>query len=874
MYRAPVLACVLLTLFVPAVRAQEASPVPQALSALRPRPIGPANMSGRIAAVAVYEKAPRIQYVGSAGGGVWKTVNAGLTWTPVFDRAGTPSIGAVAVFPTNPDLVWVGTGEANARNSVSWGDGVYKSRDGGKTWQHLGLKETQHIGRIVLHPTDPQIAYVAALGRLWGSNRERGVFKTSDGGKTWQHVLAINEHTGVVDLDLDPGQPDTLYAAAYRVRRDAFSGGNPAVQTGPGAGLYKTTDGGKTWKPMTTGLPQRPLGRCGLWVHRGDPNVVFAVVQTDKTPVTVQGQPANKKLNRDTGGIFRSDDRGATWTHLNSLVPRPFYYGQIRVDPSDPMRVYVLGVSFHLSTDGGKTFRDGNAAKGTHVDYHDLWIDPRDPYHLVLACDGGLNYSRDRGATWQHLKNLPLSQFYAIAADTRTPYRVYGGLQDNGTWGGASATYDTAGITLADWSRVMGYDGFHCQVDPTDPNTVYCEGQYGILRRVDMRTGAMKDIRPRPDSKQGASNIVPRVGAKAPAFRFNWSSPILLSPHDPRTVYYGGNVLFRSRDRGETWTVISPDLTRGKPGSNNYAGHTISTIAESPKRAGLLYVGTDDGRIHVSPDAGKTWTELSANVPKLPQDRWITRLECSRADEGVVYLTIDRHRNDDRAPYVFRSVDRGRSWTAITAGLPADGPVHVLREDPVHANLLYVGTEFGLYVSLDRGASWHRHPHLPTVAVHDLLVQPQARELVIATHGRGLWIMDVSPLQEMRGEALTTAAYLFPIAPAQARRPRQIHGLGLQNYAGENPPSGAVIYVTLREAPAQAPVVTITDAKGKKVADLKGEKTAGLQRLRWRLQQPKTKGNVYRPVPAGTYTATLRIGDATLQRRFLVAVEE
>ena len=450
-----------LILLAPLSASAQETVVPQFLQTLRPRCIGPANMSGRITEVAVYEKEPRLQYVASASGGLWKTLNNGLTWKPVFERETTIALGAIAVCQSNPDLVWVGTGEANARNSVSWGDGVYKSSDGGKTWQHMGLKETEHIGRVVIHPKNPDIVYVAALGKLWGPNKERGVFKTADAGKTWDHVLAINDNTGCIDLAMDPDDPDLLYAAAYQVRRGVFSGGNPEIQTGPGSGLFKTSDAGKTWQHMTNGLPNRPLGRCGFSIYRKNPNIVFAVVQTDKTSVTVQGQAGNAKLDLDRGGIFRSDDKGQTWKHLNSLVPRPFYYGQIRVDPNDDQRLYVLGIALHLSRDGGKSFLDGNSAKGTHADYHALWINPRDSHHLVLGCDGGMNYSYDKGHTWEHLKNLPVSQFYAVGVDMRKPYRVYGGLQDNGTWGGPSSTRDPAGISIAQWFNVLGYDGYY-----------------------------------------------------------------------------------------------------------------------------------------------------------------------------------------------------------------------------------------------------------------------------------------------------------------------------------------------------------------------------------------------------------------------------
>jgi photosystem II stability/assembly factor-like uncharacterized protein len=858
-------------------RGQEAPGLAQALTVLKPRSIGPANMSGRIVDVAVYEKEPRIMYVASASGGLWRTANNGTTFTPVFEREATIALGAVAVNQSNSDLVWVGTGEANARNSVSWGDGVYRSADGGRTWKHMGLKGTRHIGRIVLHPKNRDIAYVAALGKLWAPNPLRGVFKTVDGGKSWQHVLDLGENTGCIDLAMDPQDPEVLYAAAFQVRRDAFSGGNPATQTGPHAGLYKTTDGGKNWTPLRAGLPDRAYGRCGISIYRKNPSVLFAVVQTDKTTITTQGQPPNnKKLPTEAGGIFRSDDKGKTWTYLNSLCPRPFYYGQIRVDPNDDKRVYVLGIQFHVSTDGGKTFTESNAAKGTHVDYHALWIDPRDSYHMVLGCDGGLNYTYDKGQTWEHLKNLPVCQFYAVGVDMGKPYRVYGGLQDNGTWGGPSATRDLSGVTIADWVNVLGFDGYYCQVDPEDTDTVYCEGQYGMMRRINVRTGEAIDIKPRFSSNEAKTNITPPP-AKQPGFRFNWSSPILLSPHDRKTLWFGGNHVFRSIDRGDTWTIVSPDLTRGKPGPSEYNGHTITTIAESPLRPGLIYVGTDDGKVWRTSDDGKGWLDLSTTIPELPQNRWITRVECSRFDEGTVYLSIDRHRNDDLAPYLCRSTDCGKSWTSLAAGLPEEGPVHVIREDPVNKDLLYTGTEFGLFVSIDAGKTWHKQATLPTVPVHDLTVHPRDSELIIGTHGRGICVMDVKPLQELTANTFAEPAHLFTLRPATAYRQRILHTLGIKSFSGENPPYGAGIYLYLREAPRDLPKVTVIDqeGKGKKVVELTGARSAGLQRLAWRLAPAGTPQGIYRAVPAGTYLVTVQIGDKlVVQRPLTVEVEE
>jgi photosystem II stability/assembly factor-like uncharacterized protein len=837
------------------------------LDVITARPLGPANMGGRVVDVAVVEGRPATMYVASASGGLWKTVNNGTTWAPVFDREATVSLGAVAVAPSNPDVVWVGTGEANARNSVSWGDGVYKSTDGGKTWTNMGLRDSAHVGRVVVHPHNPNVVYVAALGRLWGPNRERGLYKTTDGGTTWRQVKALGPETGFVDVALDAADPDTLYAAGYHVRRGPFAGGNPAEMCGPEAGLYRSSDGGESWTRLTAGLPTRPLGRCGLAVGRKDPRVLYAVVQTDRTVLAREsewGQPARAGGDPETGGVFRSDDRGETWTKVNDLCPRPFYFSQVRIDPGDDRRVYVLGVGLHVSTDGGRTFR-GDGAEGAHNDHHALWIDPADPQHLVLGGDGGLFLSYDRGATWGHVKNLPLAQFYSVAVDTRRPYRVYGGLQDNGTWGGPSATHSAEGITLADWARVLGADGFHCQADPADPDTVYAESQYGGLTRVNVRTGESKGIAPKPADG-------------APAYRFNWNTPFVVSPHNPRTLYCGGNHLCRSVDRGDSWQEVSPDLTRGRPGPSADFGHTLTAVAESPLRPGLLYAGSDDGRVQVSRDGGARWADVSDRVPGVPAERWVSCLECSHFAEGTAYLTLDRHRQDDRAPYVFRTTDYGSTWTPLANNLPAGGPVLVLREDRRNRNLLFAGTEFGLFASFNGGGYWQRlRAGLPTVAVHDLVIHPRDRELVIATHGRGLYVLDVAPLEELTATVLESEDHLFDVRTATLFEYHGTHGLGGgPTYAAPNPPFGAVLYYYLREAPARPPRLTVTDALGNTVAVLRADAAQGLHRVVWDLHATAGVGPL-RGGPAvapGDYAARLEVDDNVLVKKVRVEAEE
>ncbi|HZY85396.1 MAG TPA: hypothetical protein VFE78_11235 [Gemmataceae bacterium] len=848
----------------PADGAEPPSVPPAYLRPLTARPLGPANMGGRVTALAVVEGRPSTQYLGAAAGGLWKTTNNGITWAPVFDGQATPSIGDVAVAPSDPAVVWVGTGEANPRNSVSWGSGVYRSGDGGKTWQHRGLDDTHHIGRVVVHPRRPDTVYVAALGHLWGPNRQRGVFKTEDGGRTWRHVLAPAADTGCVDLVMAPDDPETLYAAAWRVRRDGFAGGNPAVQFGPAAGLYRTRDGGRTWERLSAGLPRRPLGRCGLAVSHSDPAVLYAVVQSDLTDVRkVPGQAAGDSGDPDTGGVFRSADRGETWAKVNDLCPRPFYFGQVRVAPHNPRRVYVLGLALHVSTDGGRTFRP-DGARDAHADHHALWIDPADPDHLLLGGDGGLWYSYDRGQAWEHVRNLPLAQFYGIALDRRKPYRVYGGLQDNGTWGGPSRTRRREGITAADWTRLLSADGFRCAVDPSDSETVYAEFQYGGLRRVNVRTGAEIDVRP-------------RRAASAPAWRFNWSAPLLLSPHDARTVYFGGNVLFRSADRGDRWRVVSPDLTRGGPGPSAHTGHTLSAVAESPLRPGLLYAGSDDGRVHATRDGGLSWADVSARVSGVPAERWVTHLECSPFAEGTAYLALDRHRQDDRAPYLFKTDDYGETWRSLSAGLPPEGPVHVVRADARRRGLLFAGTEFGLFFSPDDGATWQALRHgLPPAPVRDLVIHPRDRELVIATHGRGLFVLDVAPLEEMTAAVLAAPAHLFDVKPATAFHNRGARGLRPgKNYLAPNPPFGAAIYYALRARPDGPLRLTVLDARGRVVAELPAASEPGLHRAQWGLRPgPAGGADAEGFVPPGEYAVQLQAGGKVWTKRLRVEAEE
>ncbi len=857
---------------------------PAVLGELTWRNIGPAITSGRVVDIAVPEGAANananVFYVASASGGLWKTTNSGTTFEPIFDRESTISIGDVAIAPSNADVLWVGTGEANNQRSSSWGDGLYKSVNGGKTWTSAGLKNSQHIGRIVIHPTNPDIVYVAALGPLWTSGRERGVFKTIDGGKTWTNTKAISEHTGFVDLAMDPNDPDVLYAAAYQRERRAYS----FLGGGPEGGIYKTTDAGATWRKLTEGLPEGDVGRIGLSISRSHPATVYALVQAHD------------------GGVFRSDDYGESWRRTFNADVTPWYYSQIRVDPNDPERVYTLAINVSVSEDGGKTFRT-DVARTTHVDNHAMWIDPRDSNHLIIGNDGGCYISHDRGKTWDFAANLPVAQFYAITADMREPfYYVYGGTQDNRSWGAPSATRNRAGITNADWYQTVGGDGFYSAVDYSDPNIVYAESQEGGVVRYDVKSGERKTIKPQPAPGK-------------PPYRWNWSAPILISPHDPKTVYFGANFLFKSPDRGDSWQALGGDLTRqrnrdtlpmmGKvwdrtaisrhEGTAPYGN--ISTIDESPLKKGLLYVGTDDGLVQASRDGGATWTKID-KFPGVPEETYVSRVAASPIEEGTVFAAFDGHRSNDFKPYVLKSTDYGASWRSITANLPASGSAYVIRQHPRNASLLFVGTEFGVFVSIDGGAAWTPlKNNLPTVAVHDLLVHPRENDLILGTHGRGVWILDdITPLEKMTPATLAADWQLFPVRRALMFNQADPYGGGSRGvgdqadrlYAAPNPPFGAVIsYYVKQDIPRdRAAALTIVDGAGNVVRELDASRKAGVHRVVWDLRLPPPY-TVPRPqggaaaddagggffggpprgpfVLPGQYKARLKVGDAAPQ---------
>ncbi len=845
---------------------------PHALASLKLRAAGPALMSGRVVGFAVHPTDRAHYYVAVASGGVWKTTNGGTTWTPIFDNEGSYSIGCVTLDPKNPNVVWVGTGENNSQRSVGYGDGVYKSIDGGRTWQNVGLKNSEHIGKIAIDPRNSDTVYVAAQGPLWGPGGDRGLYKTTDGGKTWTKLLDISENTGVSDFVQDPRNPDTILAVAYQRRRHVWT----IVNGGPECALHRTTDGGKTWTKVRAGLPGAELGRIGLAFAPSDPDTVYAVVEA-----------AEKQ-----GGLFRSVDRGVTWEKRNSYDEQGQYYSHVVVDPTNKDRVFMMNMIIQVSDDGGKTL-GRMSERWKHVDNHELWIDPKNPNYYLVGCDGGIYESFDRGANWKFAANLPVTQFYDINCEQiDSPfYRIYGGTQDNNTIGGPNRTMSSHGITNADWHVLVGGDGFQIQIDPKDPNIVYAEFQYGGLMRFDWRTGQRVPIQPQP-------------GLGEPPLRWNWDSPLLVSPHKNTRVYFAANRLFRSDDRGDSWTAVSPDLSRQldrdklpvfgkilgpeavfKHGSTSLYGN-ITALAESLKTEGLIYVGTDDGLIQVTEDGGKAWRKIE-KFPGVPDRTYVARLYASRHEANTVYAAFDNHKSADFAPYLLKSTDAGRSWTAIIGELPARGSVLAFVEDHVDPKLLFCGTEFGLFFTADGGAKWHRLKNgLPTIAVRDLAIQRPMNDLVVGTFGRGFYILDdYSPLRASTPEALGAPAAIFPVRDAALYMSTQQYGgrgkasLGESFYTADNPPFGATIAYHLKdslptrkakrkeaakkgndaypsladlraevEEEAPAVLMTIADAEGTPLRVINVPGGAGVQRATWDLRL--TGASLSRPAVA------------------------
>ena len=828
-----------------------APPAAAALAGLRFRAIGPAAMSGRIVDVAVVESNTYTFYVASATGGLWKTTDNGTTFTPVLQNEAVASLGCVTVSQSNPNLVWVGSGEATNRQSSGWGDGVYKSTDAGRAWTNVGLRDSEHIGRIVLHPTNPDIVYVAALGHLWGPNKERGLFKSADGGRTWKPSLQIDEDTGVSDIAMDPSDPNTLYAAAHQRRRRAYGyhGG------GPGSALYKSTDAGEHWKKLTNGLPAGELGRIGVSIFRKDPKIVYASIE--------QGlrYNASTAYEQRKAGVYRSGDKGESWTFMSNWNPRPTYSSQIRVDPNDDKRIYM--VSYSYSDDAGETFVAPR--QSLHGDDRMVWIDPRDSKHVIKADDGGVGISYDRGVKWIYVASLPVSQWYHVAVDMRKPYWVYGGLQDNGCWRGPSATYFSSGIANDDWIRTCGGDGFRALADPNDNATFYSESQFLGLLRNNSITDEQRDIR--PDQKRGfiqerrnwktwgkPDAAEPELGnAMAPA---NWDAPFILSAFDSKTLYAGTNQLWKSTDRGDTWTPLG-DMTTGvdrsklrimsqlptettlslDDGVPYYP--TITEIAESPLKRGLLYVGTDDGNVQVTNDDGRHWANVTKKIPGLPETMWVSGIEASRHNPGTAYLAFDGHRSNDFANYLYRTTDFGNTWTSIVGDLTPNRVIHAVHEDPKNPNLLYAATEHGLHITSDAGGHWiELRANMPRVPVNDLVVHPRDNDLVLATHGRGVWILDdITSLQQLTPEVMAKPSHLFP--PRAAEQIRYVNPKAHQGdlvFRGENPPTGAIVDYYLKGDPGSDLSLAVVDGSGKTVVALQPSRTPGINRVVWNLR--------------------------------------
>jgi photosystem II stability/assembly factor-like uncharacterized protein len=988
------------------------------LKPFRFRSIGPASMGGRIDDIAVSESDPSTIYVGYAVGGVFKSDNNATTFTPVFETYGTASIGDIAIHPTDASIVYVGTGEPNNRQTSSFGDGIYKTMDGGKTFTNIGLKETQTIARIVIDPKSPDTVYVASPGHLFGPNPDRGIFKTTDGGKTWMKVKFIDADTGFTDIAIDPSNSRILYAASYQRRRSGccFNGG------GPGSALWKTADAGKTWTKLEGGgLPPGTYGRIALDVSRSNPDVIYAQIEagptgapaltrgadpsasTEATPpgaaaVTPPGAPAGGAgargaqqqaaagggagaarggrgvaynwcnnagpgqgfargasqpavppvLDPTRGGIFRSENKGKSWALVSNCNARPMYFSQLRVDPSNDKAIYVAGLPVAKSLDGGRTFATLDDAGGYgdagHVDQHAIWIDPRNPKHILIGNDGGLNISWDQGRTWDYVNTMATALAYWVSADMRHPYFVYTGLQDNGSWGGPSATRSANGILNSDWFGIGGGDGFQTAVDPSDYNIVYTESQDGNTSRYDLRTGRSGSIRPRGPGGRGREGFGAAAGGRggaaagtqatatqpaaaaeeqavtpqqqaagafggrggapnvlnagpADAYRFNWNTPFILSPHNPSIVWLGGNRLFKSYNRGDTW-MASPDLTKnidrntvalmGVPGDRTQLSKndgvvsysTIISVSESPVMPGVVWAGTDDGNVQVSRDAGATFTEVGKNLPGLPENHqyWISRIDASHFSAGTAYVAVDGHRSDDLKPYLYVTRDYGATWQSIVNNLPPWGNIQVVREDPRNKDLLYVGTEFGLYVSLDGGKQWQRFMNdLPTARVDDILVHPRDNDLIVATHARSIWIADdVTPLQQMASVG-TQEMMLFDIRPAIAYLPDRQRGQqtgGQKAFVGENPPRGAMISYYLKTGASGDVKITIADVTGRTIRTLDGTKEQGINRVNWNLTPQPLGGRGFggggrgggQAVDPGTYIVTLSANGKTFAK--------
>lgn len=938
------------------------------LSSFRFRSIGPASMGGRVDDIEVSLSDPDVVYVGYAVGGVFKSENNAVSFKPVFQTYSSASIGDIAIHPTNPGIVYVGTGEPNNRQTSSFGDGIYKTTDGGKTFTNIGLRETQTIARIVIDPRNPEVVYVASPGHLFGPNPDRGIYKTTDGGRTWNKIKYVDENTGFTDIVMDPSNSSVLYAASYQRRRTSccFNGG------GPGSAVWKTEDAGRTWTKLTNGLPPGTYGRIALGVSASSPNVVYAQVEAGEsnTPLgagpqnpiatetvagggggagggrggfdwcnnggptggfpaaaasgagagaragrggrgavpaetTVTTPPAPPVLEAARGGVFRSDNRGRSFTLITNCNARPMYFSQLRVDPTNPNTIYVAGLPVAKSLDAGKTFATlddagGNSSPG-HVDQHAIWIDPKNPKHLMIGNDGGLDISYDQGRTWDFVNTMATGLAYVVTADNERPYNVYTGLQDNNSWGGPSSKRGRGGVTNMDWFGICGGDGFYTGVNVDHPNLVYCESQNGNTQRYDLNTGQTMSIRPSSGATpgRGAAGNAPCIDGGSPAaarggggggigggrgaarknvinsdgtesYRFNWNTPYELSPHNPSIIYLGGNRLFKSYDGGASW-VQSADLTRQidrcrvavmgvggdrtqlskNDGLSQYS--TIIAVSESPVMPGVVWAGTDDALVQLSRDGGITFTEVGKNIPGLPQGAltnddpfWISRIDASHFDPGTAYIAIDGHRSDDLHPHVYVTRDYGRTFQSVAGDLPSYGNIQVVREDPKNRDLLFVGTEFGLYVSQNGGKHWEKFMNdYPTVRTDDILIHPRESDLIVATHGRSIWIADdISPLQQFTPAVASQDVYFFQPRAAVAYvtdLTNNPHIGGQKNFVGANAPRGTAISYYLKSG-ANDVKVSIVDGQGRTLCTSEGGKSAGIHKVQWTLSAPMLGG--------------------------------
>ncbi|PRX54882.1 WD40/YVTN/BNR-like repeat-containing protein [Flagellimonas meridianipacifica] len=839
-----------------------------ALKSYEWRAIGPANMGGRVTDIDGIPGDASTFYVSGADGGIFKTTNGGVDFTPIFEGQRAYSIGALTIAPSDHNVLWVGTGEGDPRNSVGYGWGVYRSVDAGKSWTHLGLKETERIKRIVVDPNDPDIACVCALGKEWGANPERGVFKTTDGGKSWDKILYIDEDTGCADIAMDMSNPRIMYAGMWTFRRRPWRFDDGGKETA----IYRTMDGGKTWKKIMNGLPETPMARPGIHIAQSQPNIVYLMTE-------FQGG----------GTAFRSEDRGDNWVMVNddpNINFRPFYYSDVRVDPNNPDILFSISGRLSRSVDGGKTWE--RIATTVHGDHQSLWIDPANSNRILNGSDGGYQISHDGGDSWEIINNVELSQFYQIFIDNKDPYNIYGGLQDNGTWVGPSNSLYSAGILKRHWKGLAYGDGYYAVPIPGSEHEVYANLQGGVIFHVDSRHGNVRNIHPYPKIIGSAGDAI-----EDHKYRFNWDAPILISPHDTNTVYTGGNVVFKSTDRGHSWEEISGDLTTNDKSKQKTSGGeiyqdntaaefhcTILYIDESPVEAGVIWVGTDDGNVQLTRDGGVTWTKLNDRIKGLPDFAWVSKIHASEHDAGTAFVTVDQHRMDDFRPYAFMTTDYGRTWSKISNGLPQDDYVKVVRQDPINPNLLYVGMEHGIFASWDKGQSWTKiNNNLPNVSVRDLRIQPRDRDLIVGTHGRGAWVLDdIRPLQEM-ADTNGKSTHLFPVRRAtQWHMFWRIENLGDRHYKAKNPDYGANINFYLADGEKKTATVEIVDVSGEVIRTLK-DSTAkkGINRIVWDLgHEAATKmendqgggffsGPMYPLASPGTYTARLKVNGEVLE---------